>query len=128
MNAEPASEIRSLATGIRTVALVFVLILGYFNLRWALGIDTFHRIFMDMLGGKALPGLTMLVFQYSRVLIVFACLIPLAALAVTFWCRNHRNALCSLAGLMAAAFLQMHVVGTAIMEPFYAITTALSQP
>jgi hypothetical protein len=112
MNAEPASEIRSLATGIRTVALVFVLILG----------------FMDMLGGKALPGLTMLVFQYSRVLIVFACLIPLAALAVTFWCRNHRNALCSLAGLMAAAFLQMHVVGTAIMEPFYAITTALSQP
>lgn len=125
-HADPASEIRSLASGIRAVALVFVLILGYFNVRLAFQIPYFHVIFSDMLGDKPLPGITTLVTQGQFLFLLLAFLIPLAAIAVVAAVRPHKTALYSLAALMVLTFVQMHLVWSALSAPLFTIIRGLS--
>ena len=124
MNLE--SEIRSLASGIRAVALIFTLIVGYFNIRLAFLISHFQGIFSDMLGDKPLPGLTQLVVQGRPIFLTLALLIPILAVVAVVLIRNHKMALYSLGGLMLAAFLQLHLTWTGLFAPLMAIVRGLS--
>ena len=125
MNADSNPEIRSLASGIRSVAMVFVLILSYFSARLAFQINYFGFIFTDMLGGKPLPNMTTFVIQNNIIFVLLSLLVPVAAIVIVLAVRNHRNALFSLSALMIIAFLQMHVVWSALFAPFYSIIAGM---
>lgn len=123
MNTE--SELRSLASGIRAVGLVFTLILCYFNLRLAFQISHFQAIFSDMLGGKLLPGLTQIVISGRPALILLALLLPVLAVAVVVVVRSHKTALYALSGVMLWAFVQMHFTWTALFAPLMGIVNGM---
>ena len=125
MNTDSTPEIRSLASGIRAVAMVFVLILSYFNARLAFQINYFGFIFNDMLGGKPLPSMTTFVIQNNTIFVLLSLLVPIAAIVIVLAVRNHRNALFSLSALMVIAFFQMHVVWSALFAPFYSIIAGM---
>jgi hypothetical protein len=124
MNVE--SEIRSLASGIRAVALVFTLIVGYFNIRLAFLIRHFQGIFSDMLGDKPLPGLTQLIVQGRPIFLLLALLIPILAVAAVVLIRHQKIALYSLGALMLVAFLQLHLTWTGLFAPLISIVDGLS--
>ena len=124
MNAE--SEIRAIASGVRAVAAVFALIVSYLNLRVAFQIGHFQNIFSDMLGDRPLPLLTQAVIQGRALLILLALLIPIGAVVSAAVLRNHKAALYTLAGLMLAAFVQMHLTWSALYAPLMAIINGLS--
>ncbi len=127
MTPDVSSEFRSLASGVRAVALVFTLILSYFNVRLALQVDTFESIFVDMLGDKPLPGITDLVLHGRPVLIILSIVIPVSAVVIVARVRNHKAALYALAGLMIATFIQTHLTWTGLFAPLMSIINAMRE-
>ncbi len=77
-------DVWQLARAIRFAMVAMVLPLSYLSLRSSLSVATFGAVFHDMLGGKPLPALTQFVFAISPVLIGFAFLAPILALATLF--------------------------------------------
>lgn len=126
MNADSAQEIRSLACGVRAVALALTVIVSYFNVRLALQINHFGRIFDDMLGGKPLPTITNIVLHNNTVFLLLALAVPVAAIAVVAMVRNHKYALYGLAALMVVAFLELHLVWTGLFAPLMSIVSGMS--
>jgi hypothetical protein len=127
MNSEENLELRRLASGIRAVSLIFTLVLSYFNFRLAFQIDHYRIIFSDMLGGKPLPGLTEFVIQAKPFLILSSLALPLVALVVIYRIRNHQHALYTLAGIMGALFIQIHITWTGLFTPLLSIINSLSE-
>jgi hypothetical protein len=73
-----------------------------------------------------LPLITQAVIQGRLALILFAILIPVLGVIAVVVFRSHKAALYTLAGLMAAAFVQMHVTWSALYAPLMAIINGLS--
>jgi hypothetical protein len=126
MNSDIASDFRSLASGVRAIALVFTLILSYFNVRLAFQINLFGVIFSDMLGGKPLPVITDMVLQGRTILIILSLLVPICAVVVVFRLRNDKIALYCLSGLMIAAFIQIHLTWTGLFAPLMSIISGMT--
>jgi len=126
MNTDPTLEIRSLASGIRSVALIFVLIISYFNVRLAFQINYFRSIFDDMLGDQSRPALTAFVTQNNTLFVLLSLLLPIAAVVIVLVVRNHKAALFSLSGLMVLTFIQMHLMWTALFAPLMTVINGMS--
>lgn len=126
MSFDSPKEIRSLALGVRAVALAFTLILSYFNIRLALNISGFQAVFSDMLGGKPLPLLTELVIRAKPFWIGSSILFAVAAIIAILLIRNHKWALFAVTGIMAAIFLQIVLTWTGLFAPLMSIVTGLS--
>lgn len=125
MDSDSSQSINSLASGVRSVALVFILILSYFNIRLAFQIGNFHAIFEDMLGGKPLPAITELVIQSRLICILLALAIPVAAIAVVALVRSHKAALYFLSGLMVVIFIQIHLTWSGLFAPLMTIISGM---
>ena len=126
MSSEPSQQIRSLALGVRAVALIFTLILSYFNVRLAFHISGFQTIFSDMLGSKPLPLITDLVIRAKPIWICSSIIFALAAIAAILLVRNHKHALFAIAGIMAAIFLQIVLTWTGLFAPLMSIISSMS--
>lgn len=126
MSSEPSQQIRSLALGVRAVALIFTLILSYFNVRLAFHISDFQTIFSDMLGGKPLPLITDFLLRAKPILIGSSISLAVAAIATILLVRSHKHALFAVAGIMAAIFLQLVLTWTGLFAPLQSIITGLS--
>jgi len=64
MNADPLSDFRTLAAGVRMFASSITLIFAYINVRFAFQAGWFHEFFTDALPGKKLPDLSIFVVQF----------------------------------------------------------------
>jgi hypothetical protein len=125
MNSDITSDLRSLASGVRAVALVFTLVLSYFNARLAFQINNFDTIFSHMLGGKPLPAVTDMVLRGRTILVLLSLLTPVFAVVIVARLRNHKLALYSLSGLMIAAFIQIHLTWTGLFAPLMSIINGM---
>jgi len=126
MSSDPSREIRSLALGVRAVALIFTLILSYFNIRLAFHISGFQTIFSDMLGGKPLPLITDLIIRAKPIWICSSIVFAIAAIAAILLVRSHKHALFATAGITAAIFLQIILIWTALFAPLQSIISNMS--
>lgn len=73
-----------LARAIRFALVVIVLGLSYLSFRSSFAIDGFSQIFTDMLSGRPLPRLTVIVIGARSLFVAVSILVPLAALGTLF--------------------------------------------
>jgi uncharacterized membrane protein YfhO len=126
MNADPSSEIRSLAAGVRAVAGILVLILSYFNLSPLLKVAEFQMIYADMFGGKPLPLLTEFVIRGLPLWLALAVLLPVLACGALFTVRDHRRALFIAAGSMLLIGIQIILTCAGLFAPLMTIISDLT--
>lgn len=119
---DPATEVHSLAKGVRAVALAIVLILSCFNIRVALAIDSMRRIYADMYAGQPLPYLTEFIIHGRVILIILAILIPVIAILAVIRMRDHKYALYTIAGLILWTVLQLSATWMPLFLPLLGIS------
>lgn len=125
MDPETAAEIRSLSNGMRALFVVLVLIPCLINGFVALCIGSFEAIYADMLGGKPLPTLSMLVIAGRIPLLMLAGGLPVGAIAVAAGVRNHQAAFYTIAALIIVAGLQMVLVLAGLFLPLITIISGM---
>lgn len=120
-------DVVQLGKAIRFAFVAIVVGLSYPTIRSTLAIDSFMRIYMDMLNGRPLPALTTLMIQFRWVLNLISFLVPVAAMA-TLLDRQLPRSFYVLGAIGFIAILQAVVLYTALFAPFSAIMRAMSNP
>jgi hypothetical protein len=115
-----------LARAVRFAFVALVVVLSYFNIRLSFGIPNFMAIVMDMLNGKPLPPLTMMVIKLSGLFMAVSVLIPVAALA-TFLMQGVVRSIYILGVLQFIAVVQIIVLYQALMGPLFRIISTMSE-
>jgi hypothetical protein len=123
---DPGASARLMAVtrAIRFALVAILLGLCYLNIRSALSIHAFERIFVDMLGGKALPALTLLVIQLATPITLFSLAMPFCAIATLFM-RDLVKPFYVLGMLALIAFAEIAVLYLALFAPLTMIMRAL---
>jgi type II secretory pathway component PulF len=117
-------EILSLATGVRSIAAVFTVVISLFGIYIAHVISNFEAIFHDMLGNKPLPYLTQFVIDYKTVLFWLAVLWPLMAIICSIAVKDHKKSLFAIAAIIGLLLLQSILILSSLFEP---LTTTFCQ-
>lgn len=120
------TKIKELDQGIRAVAVVFLLIVGYFGIRTAFQIPQFESIYSDMLAGKPLPPVTQFLISGTYIFILTSLVFPIVGVVAVFKVRTPRIALFTVAGCMVVTFIQSHIIFTGLMAPLFDIISNLS--
>lgn len=126
MSADPQKEIRQISIGARTLAIAFIVVLDYLNLRLALMINSFGVIFRDLLGGKPLPSFTQFILANELLFVTLALAFLTGAVCVAIFVRNHLIALLSLSAILLAIGIQLILTLSGIYAPYQSILIGLS--
>ena len=121
-----AAELRSLATGVRLMAILFTLLAAFINCRTAFLISSFQKIFMDAMPGQELPFMTLMVIKYRLLLISLSLGWPLLAILLAFFVRDHRVALGSLATVFILVVAQYMITSSALESPMTNLLRGMS--
>jgi len=119
------AEINQLATGVRAVTIMFSLVLAIYNALIVLRVFQFE----DTVYGKlamASEGAPW-VFKYRVVLAVCSALIPLAAGVLGLKIKNHLHALTAVMLCLILMMVQMHLVGSALIQPLFDVLNGVSK-
>jgi hypothetical protein len=126
MTSNSVAESNSIASGVKAVAIAFIFILGYLNVRLAFQIGTFKTIFADMLApSRPLPIVTTFIIEHQLLFIILAFLIPIFAGAIALRDKNNKRALFLIAGLMLLTFVQLHFMWSGLCAPLMSIVIGL---
>ncbi|PTX99230.1 hypothetical protein DB345_02320 [Spartobacteria bacterium LR76] len=126
MSVDPQKEIRQISIGVRTLAVVFIVVLDYLNLRLALMINSFGRIFNDMLGGKPLPALTQFIVANELLFVTLALAFLAGAVCIAIFVRNHLIALLSLSAILLVIGVQLILTLSGLYAPLQQTVAGLS--
>ena len=114
---QDAIDVQQLARAIRFALVAILLGLSYLSIRSSLSIDSFRRIFEDMLApDRALPALTVFVLRARSLFVAVSILVPMATFATLFLRRA------------VASFYIIGVLGFITIAQFITLYYALSGP
>ena len=119
-----AIDVRELALAIRFVLVSVVLVLSLLSLGASLSIERFGQIFNDMLNGRPLPILTVLVLRARLIFVALGVLVPVAAVATVFL-RNVIRSFYLLGTLAFVAMVQLITVYYGMSAPLLQIIRAM---
>ncbi|MEP6669659.1 MAG: hypothetical protein ABJF10_10930 [Chthoniobacter sp.] len=117
-------DILQLARAIRFALVSIVLGLSYFSLRVTLTIEGFEQIFRDMLGGRALPWLTVLILRGRLLFLGVSILVPTLAIGSLFNSQVVRS-FYLIGGLGLLTVLQFVVLYHGLTAPLLEIIKAM---
>ncbi|MGB8353353.1 MAG: hypothetical protein WCD79_05660 [Chthoniobacteraceae bacterium] len=130
MNEDTSADLnRQLARMKRSVKLGFYVVLlgvSLFNVLESIFlVPKFEQIFHDMLGGKALPGITGLIVSFHAELIAIGILIPVAGIVI---CRfaSLEKTIISLSALTVAVSFQIAVTCIGLLLPLVSTCDTMS--
>jgi len=112
-----ASEVRSLALGVRAVVGGFTLMLSMISIHAAFVIRDFQKLYAEALPGEAMPPSTLFILWARTPLIILSIILPLLALVILVSVRSHKTALFLVAIIMVAVLVQMNLTCSYLMEP-----------
>jgi hypothetical protein len=122
----PAPELSKQNRSLRFALVALIVGLSYPNVRCALAISAFQRVYKDMLGDKPLPPVTVFVIHTRVALIALSFAIP--ALAVLSLFVPRLKASTYLAGvLILLIFVQLFSTWHAVISPLITIITGMSE-
>jgi hypothetical protein len=102
---DSVSEIRALASGVRAVVLSLTLMLAFVNIELAFSTEYFGMLLKSP--WRPIPDYALFIMKVPSVVwIAFSFVLPVMAFVLTFFCRNNRRALVSLAGGILLIFSQ----------------------
>jgi hypothetical protein len=84
INTNSEVNVLQLARSIRFALVTIVVAFSYLSIRSSLSIGHFQQIYMDMLGGRPLPSLTVLVINARPVFVLLSLFVPFATVATLF--------------------------------------------
>lgn len=125
MSVDPQKEIRQISIGVRTLAIAFIVVLDYLNIRLALMINYFGGIFRDMLGDKPLPALTQFIVANELLFVTLALAFLTGAVCVAIFVRNHIIALLSLSAILLAIGIQLILTLSGLYAPLQSIIAGM---
>lgn len=124
-NTDLRAEFNQLATGVRAVTIMFSLVLAIYNALIVM------RVFQmeDTVYGKLAMASDEApwVFKYRVGLAVCSALIPLAAGVLGLKIKNHLHALTAVMICLVLMVVQMHLVGSALMQPLFDVLNGVSK-
>lgn len=124
-NTDLRAEFNQLATGIRAVTIMFSLVLAIYN---ALIVMRLFQV-EDTVYGKlaAASDTAPWVFKYRVALAVWSAVLPLAAGVLGLKIKNHLHALTAVMICLVLMVVQMHLVGSALMQPLFDVLNGVSK-
>jgi hypothetical protein len=124
-NAALASEIRSLANGVRLLACVTVLAVAVINCRNTLLIGSYEKLLAD-LPAQGLPYITLWLFKLRLLWIAIAFLLPLLAFIGAWKIRSHQGAFACISAVLVLLLIQLSLVSIALISPMQNLMRAMS--
>ena len=118
-------DILKLGRAIRFALVAIVLALSYVSLRSSLSIGSFSRLFAEMLGGRPLPALTLLVLNAGPVFVAVSVFVPVAALA-TLFLRSLIESFYIIGALGFVSIAQCIIIYQALAGPLSVIVRGLN--
>lgn len=119
------AEFQQLATGVRSVTVIFSLALAAYNALITFRLfqmgDTFYG--RMALAAENKPW----VFTYSGVLLACSAILPVVAGILGLRLKNHLHALTGVMICLLLMLLQMHLVGSAIVSPLLDLLNGMSK-
>ena len=117
-------EFVSITRALRYALTALVLGISYPNVRLALGISTFQRVYRDMLGNHPLPPETAFIIQARAILIVLSLVLPMLVVLSLFF-RRRSLSIYVIALVIIPIFVQMFFTWQAVVSPFYMIVQGM---
>ncbi|MEO7317968.1 MAG: hypothetical protein ABIZ56_03155 [Chthoniobacteraceae bacterium] len=116
------SEFLSITRALRFALVAVVAGVSYPNIRCAIGILQFQQIYIDMIGGRALPQTTAFVLHARPVFIALSLALPAVAVLSLF--LRHLSASIYLVGcILMVVIVQLFFTWHAVMFPLFQIIT-----
>jgi hypothetical protein len=109
-------ELLRMARTLRFALVALISGISYPNIRLALDIPAFQRIFHDMLGGKPLPTVTTFVIQAHPILVPLSFALPCLAILTVFF-RRWKYADYLVASIIIVVFVQLFFTWHAVALP-----------
>lgn len=128
MSDESSSDLRAefnqLATGVRAVTIMFTLVLAIYNALIVMRVFQFE----DTVYGKLAMASDEApwVLKYRLGLAVCSALLPMAAGVLGLRIKNHLHALTAVMLCLILMVVQMHLVGSALLEPLTKLLNAVN--
>ena len=127
-NPDPGpSEFLRVARALRFALVALVLGVSYPNIRCALAIPAFQRIYTDMLGNKPLPADTAFAIHFHAVLVLLSFAIPLLAV-ISLFLRRLSTSIYLAGVFIIVVSLQLFSTWHAVTSPLASIITGMEQP
>jgi hypothetical protein len=119
------AEFNQLATGVRAVTIMFTLVLAIYNALIVMRVFQFE----DTIYGKLAMASDEApwVLKYRVGLAVCSALLPVAAGVLGLKIKNHLHALTAVMICLILMIVQMHFVGSALIEPLTKLLNVVNQ-
>ncbi|MBL9143985.1 MAG: hypothetical protein JNM99_09920 [Verrucomicrobiaceae bacterium] len=119
------AEFNQLATGVRAVTIMFSLVLATYN---ALIVMRLFQVEDTVYGKLAVASCDApWVFKYRFALAVCSAVLPLAAGVLGLKTKNHLHALTAVMICLVLMVVQMHLVGSALIQPLFDVLNGVSR-
>jgi len=112
---------------LRFASVAIVLGFSYLNVRQALAIVSFERVYHDMLSGRPLPDESRFIISNRSALIALSCVLPALALGC-FFLRRLSLSIYMVGSVIICLFAQLFFTSNALMLPLSSIVANMQNP